>query len=165
MTTTERHEEYEIIPVSPIRRLERKIEQLEAMTPLDNREVFKEIISVIRMNQEIVNQLVKSTDDLKMELAKLPPKMDELIGNLNELISFIKSAGEEETIGITQEAMKPMVDKLDKLIEHNKKMDEVNESLLAVLDSLDKKLRRPVMHLLPPPAKAVPSMTKPGPRT
>ena len=121
MPVSEEHEEYEIIPVSPIRRLERKIEKLEAMSPSDNREMFKEVISVIRMNQEIVNQLVKSTDELKTEISKLPIKIDELIKNLNGLISLIKASGEEEIGAVSQEAMKPVVDKLDELLKQNKK--------------------------------------------
>jgi predicted transcriptional regulator len=158
MPISEEHEEYEIIPVSPIRRLEKKIEKLEAMSPLDNREMFKEVISVIRMNQEIVNQLVKSTDELKNEISKLPIKIDELIKNLNELISLIKASGEEEIGTVSQEAMKPVVDKLDELLKQNKKIAETNESLLTVLDALERKLRKPVVPVVkkPLPSKLIP---------
>jgi len=159
MTTTEPREEYEIIPVSPLRRLEKKIEELESRLPLDNREVFREIVSVIRLNQEIVNELVKSTNELKTELSKLPVKIDQLVENLNQLIDFIKATAEEEAAGVTTEAVKPIAEKLDRLIEQNKKMSEINESLLSVLDTLEKRLRKPVLPQ--PTAPMRPMLRKP----
>ncbi|MCD6403375.1 MAG: hypothetical protein J7K98_03525 [Candidatus Aenigmarchaeota archaeon] len=157
MAITTESEEFEIIPVSPLRKLERKIEELEARLPLDNREIFKEIVSVIRLNQEIVNELVKSTNELKSELAKLPVKIDELVENLKQLIDFIKASAEEEAAGVTADAMHPVVEKLDRLIEQNKKMEELNESLLNVLDALEKRLRRPT---LPQPSVQQPTLLK-----
>ncbi len=147
MSITAEEKEYELIPVSPIRRLEKRLERLESTSTGISTDVFKDMIDIMRMNQQIVDELARSNDALRIELSKLPGKLDELISQMKELISFIKSSGEEETVGITQEAMKPVVDKLDELIKSNKAMSERNESLLEVLDEIRKGLRRPVRPL------------------
>ena len=139
-------EEFELIPVSPLRKLEKRIEQLETKTNFTGKETYKEMIEIIKMNQQIVDELVKANDALRIELSKLPLKLEELIKNLNELISFIKASAEEEVKPTTD--FKPLTDKLDKLVKINSKLVEDNEALLNTLDELSKKLKRPV---LPPP--------------
>lgn len=136
-------EEYELIPVSPLRRLEKRIEQVEASTPaIDVKEVFREVVDIVRMNQQLVDELAKANDSLRIELSKLPGRMEEMINNLNELISFIKASASEE-VAPSGEVFKPLADKLDVLIETNKKIIENNQAVLSALGEIDKKLRRP----------------------
>lgn len=141
--------EYELIPMSPIRRLEKRLERLESSSTIDSRGIFREIIDIVRMNQQVVDELVKSTNSLKIELSKLPAKLDELITNLKEIISFIKSSGEEEAAGMTKEAMKPLIDKMDEMVKTNKALSEKNDAMLELLDEISKKIRRPVPKPLP----------------
>lgn len=138
-------EEFELIPLSPIRRLEKRIDKLENTTGgVDVREFFRELVAIIRMNQEIVDELAKSSDALRIELAKLPGKLDEVTRNLNELISYIKAAAVEETAGISADAFKPLTDKLDQLVQTNQKIIENNENVAGALESIDKKLKSPL---------------------
>ena len=141
------YDEYEIIPMSPIRRLEKRIDKIESTT--GSQEIIREIIDIVRMNQAMVDQLAKSNDALRIELAKLPAKIDELVASMKEIISFIKSSGEEETVGITKEAMKPLVGKFDEMIKTNKAMSEKSDSMLELLDDISKKLKRPTLRRLP----------------
>ena len=141
--------EYELIPMSPIRRLEKRLERLESSSAIDSRSIFREIIDIVRMNQQVVDELVKSTNSLKIELSKLPAKLDELIMNLKEIISFIKSSGEEEVAGVTKETMKPLIDKMDEMVKTNKALSEKNDAMLELLDEISKKIRRPVPKPLP----------------
>ena len=145
----EKDEEYELIPMSPIRRLEKRLERLESSSAIDSRGIFREIIDIVRMNQQVVDELVKSTNSLKMELSKLPAKLDELIMNLKEIISFIKSSGEEEVAGVTKETMKPLIDKMDEMVKTNKALSEKNDAMLELLDEISKKIRRPIPKPLP----------------
>jgi DNA repair exonuclease SbcCD ATPase subunit len=140
-------EEYELIPMSPLRRLEKRIDKVESNT--GTHEVIREIIDIVRMNQQIVDELAKSNDALRIELAKLPAKIDELVANMREIISFIKSSGEEENVGITKEAMKPLVEKFDEMINTNKSISEKNDSMLDLLDDISKKIKRPMIRPLP----------------
>ncbi|MHA1743419.1 MAG: hypothetical protein ACTSV6_04110 [Candidatus Heimdallarchaeota archaeon] len=144
-------EEYEIIPISPLRRLEKRIEQLENTSPvIDIKEVFKEVVDIVRMNQQLVDELTKANDALRIELSKIPPRLMELINNLNELLAFIKaSANEEEETGPSGESIKPLADKLDVLIETNKKIIEKNQAILTALEDLGERLKRPTPPPLP----------------
>jgi len=141
------YEEYELIPMSPLRRLEKRIDKIESTT--GTQEVIKEIIDIVRMNQQMVDELAKSNDALRIELSKLPAKIDELVANMKEIVSFIKSSGEEETVGITKEAMKPLVEKFDEMINTNKSISEKNDSMLELLDDISKKIKRPTIGPLP----------------
>ncbi len=141
-------EEVELIPVSPLRRLEKRIERLETYSSEDPKSIIRDVIDIVRMNQQIVDEMAKSNDALRIELAKLPGRIEELTMQLKELITFIKSAGEEEVVSLGQESMKPLIDKLDELVKSNKTISEKNEAMLSLLGDLEKKVRRPVM---PPP--------------
>ena len=89
-------EEFELIPLSPIRRMEKRIDKLENTTGgVDVREFFRELVAIIRMNQEIVGELAKSSDALRIELSKLPAKIDEVTKNLNKLLSYIRASALE----------------------------------------------------------------------
>jgi methyl-accepting chemotaxis protein len=153
MPEVEKQEEYELIPLSPLRRLEKRIEQLETASPEANvQEIFKEVIDIVRMNQEIVDELAKANDALRIEISKLPSKMDDLINNLNELISFIKASATEE-ISSNTESFGPIIGKLDELIQTNKKIAESNQVVMSALDEMDKRFRKPVLPPLPPGRK------------
>ena len=143
--STRDEEEFELVPMSPIRRMEKRIDKLENTTGgVDVREFFRELVAIIRMNQEIVDELAKSSDALRIELSKLPAKIDEVTKNLNELLSYIRAAAIEESTQISPETFKPLAEKLDKLIETNNKIIENDENVSGLLESIDKKLRPPL---------------------
>ncbi len=160
-------EEYEIVPVSPLRNLERRMEKLETLSTNDPKSIIRDIIDIIRMNQGIVDELVKSNDALKLELSKLPSKLDEMTSQLRELVVLIKSSGEEESVSMSQESMKPVVDKLDELIKANRGMNERNDSVVELLDEISKRIKKPMMPsrlprpILQPPTGAPPMMRLP----
>jgi chromosome segregation ATPase len=147
-------EEYELIPMSPIRRLERRMRKIEESPGMDTRDFFKEIVEMVRMNQQIVDEIAKADDALRIEISKLPAKLDELISQLNELLSFIKASAVEESG--PAESLKPMLEKMDALIEGNKKIAEGTQSMLESIDELNEKIRKtgvkppPLRRLLPP---------------
>ncbi|MBI1978487.1 MAG: hypothetical protein HYS62_00305 [Candidatus Aenigmarchaeota archaeon] len=142
---TREDEEFELIPLSPIRRMEKRIDKLENTSGgVDVREFFRELVAIIRMNQEIVDELAKSSDALRIELSKLPAKLDDVTQNLNELLSYIKTAAMEETGRISSDAFGPLAEKLDQLIDTNKKIIENDENVSSLLESIDKKMRSPL---------------------
>jgi hypothetical protein len=158
-------EEYELVPVTPMRRLEKRMERIESSTPIDARGIMADVIEIVRMNQMLVDELAKANDALRIELSRLPGKLDEVITQLKELISFIKASGEEEAVGVTQEAMKPVVDKLDEVVKTNKELSEKNDSLLELLDQIGKRLRGPVKRPMPMKQLLGRPMVRPKPRT
>ncbi|MBI2005349.1 MAG: hypothetical protein HYS80_01145 [Candidatus Aenigmarchaeota archaeon] len=143
--STRDDEEFELVPLSPIRRMEKRIDKLENTTGgVDVREFFRELVAIIRMNQEIVDELAKSSDALRIELSKLPGKLDEVTRGLNELLSYIKAAAVEESTQISADTFKPLTEKLEELVETNKKIMENDENVSGLLESIDKKLKQPL---------------------
>jgi hypothetical protein len=141
-------DEFELIPMSPLRRLERRLEKMEGTKGVDVKEFFNQLVEIVRMNQQLVDELAKANDALRIELSKLPGRLDELIGNLNELIAFIKAAGAESpgSAGVGGN-LEPLLGKMDALIDGNKKIVESNEAMMSSLDQLSMKLKKPVLGM------------------
>jgi len=158
---TKKQEEFELIPVTPLRRLEKRIEELEKKASINERELYREIIQIVRMNQEIVDALIKANDSLRIELSKLPLKLEELTKKIDELIELIKAAGEEETESKVSVDNKPLVEKIEKLTEINNKILENNEALISLLEEISKKLTKPLPPIPPkPPIASRPPFTQ-----
>jgi len=158
---TKKQEEFELIPVTPLRRLEKRIEELEKKASINERELYREIIQIIRMNQEIVDALIKANDSLRIELSKLPLKLEELTKKIDELIELIKAAGEEETESKVSVDNKPLIEKIEKLTEINNKILENNEALISLLEEISRKLTRPQPPIPPrPPIASKPPFTQ-----
>jgi uncharacterized coiled-coil protein SlyX len=157
MAVEKQQEEFELIPMSPLRRLEKRIDQLESSPGVDTRDFFREIVDIVRMNQQIVDELAKANDALRIEISKLPSKIEDLVNSMKEMLSYIKASAVEET-GVSSPNFKPLVDKLDQLVEGNKKVVESNQAVLSELDSISRRLVKPA---LPPMRKPMLPMQRP----
>jgi len=137
-------EEYEIIPTSPLRRLEKRIEQIEAGSYSSQiRKLIEQVIELIKSNQRIIDDSIKANTDLIAEISKIPKKVDELITEMREFMRLLKtSAEEEEVTEVSKEVMAPLVEKLNELIEQNKKNFETNQAALTTLGIIEKRLKR-----------------------
>jgi uncharacterized coiled-coil protein SlyX len=156
MPEKEQKEEFEIIPLSPLRRLEKRIERLESVSPaVDVKEMFKEVVDVLRMNQQIVTEMSKANDALRLEISKTTIQLQELITKLNELISYVRAAASEEGSTPEDETTKNLTGKINELIETNKKIAQSNEAMISILEEIEKKLKRPLMPF-PPPKSLLP---------
>jgi methyl-accepting chemotaxis protein len=140
-------EEYEIIPTSPIRRLEKRISKVEASSSSSEiRKLIEQIIELIKSNQRVIDDIIKSNSDLRNEISKLPGKIDQLISNIHEFIELLKASATEEAAtggaGLSSEAFEPLVKKMDELIEQNKQSVEASQAVISGLDTIDKRLKR-----------------------
>jgi mevalonate kinase len=138
-------EEYEVIPTSPIRRLEKRLEKMEDTSSTSQvQKLMEQVIELIKSNQRIIDDVVKANAELRDELSRIPGKMDKLIGTLNDFMEILKAASEEESTGggIGPEVMKPLADKLGELVEQNKKSLETNQTMITALETIDKRLKR-----------------------
>ena len=151
MVINEDSNEYELISMSPVRRLEKRLDRLENTSGGENftKDLLNDVVDIVRMNQMLVDELAKSNDALRIEISKLPGRLDHLIINMKELVSFIKESGEQEVSGASPETMKPVVDKLDELINSNKKITERNDSMIELLDEVGRKMKRPLVRPRP----------------
>jgi hypothetical protein len=165
-------EEFELIPVSPLRRLEKRLEKMEkgdGSSVGNPSKFFSELVEIVRMNQEIVDEMAKANDALRIEVSKLPPKLEEVVSNLNELISYIKAAGVAggpDMSGATGGAapaadLSPLLKKMDELIEGNKKIVETNDMMINNLEQVSNRMKRPPGPMMMPGGQRLPMMRKP----
>jgi hypothetical protein len=167
-------EEFELIPVSPLRRLEKRLERMEkgdgaGGNNVNMQKFFSELVEIVRMNQELVDELAKANDSLRIEISKLPGRMDELISNLNELLSYIKAAGVSGGSGFESDNsskpgmdLDPLLKKMDQLIEGNKKIVETNDSMMTNIEMLSSRMKRPGIAPMPG-GQRLPPLRKPMP--
>lgn len=143
----QQQEEYELIALSPLRRLEKRIDEIEQSPAIDVKEFFHELVDILRMNQELVDELVKTNDALRVELSRLPGRIEDLTRNVGELLTYIKAAATEEitsgvkSVGPTVEQSPGVIEKLNQLVETNKKIVETNETISDLLETIENKLR------------------------
>jgi chromosome segregation ATPase len=148
---------YEIIPVTPMKKIEERLDKIESVggpsTTLQN--LINQIIELIRSNQKIVNDVIRANSDLRNELSKLPPKIDDLINTMNNFLSLVEAASKEEVETPAQQQnnadmLKPVVDELKKISDQNQRLVESNENVMEELDKLSKRVKggMPVSSLL-----------------
>jgi hypothetical protein len=142
-------EEYEIIPTSPIRRLEKRLEKVESTTtPSEVRRLIEQIIELIKSNQRVIDDIVKSNFELRNEISKVPGKVDQLLGSMGEFMELLKASATEETVSeISKDVMEPVVSKLQELIAQNKSSIEASQATATSLDTIDKRIKRMYMQL------------------
>src|SRR3989344_1196352 len=144
-------DDYEVVPLSPIRRIERRLEDVEKagnVPQLQN--LIVQIVELIKGNQTVVNEVLAANASLRNELSRVPPKIDELTVSLKRLINLIEAAGRDEVTAPGPEAMKPLNESFQKMLDMNQKMLENNEAMMEALDSINKKMKSgtPVSQLL-----------------
>lgn len=143
-----------MIQVSPVRRLEGRIRQLEQTTAYAGlpqlQGLITQIIELVKSNQKIVDEVIKANSELRNELGKLPPKVDELVFQMKSFMNLIRMAGEENEVSIPPEMMTPVTDQLKKISDQNEKVLESNQEVMSSLEDLNKKIKTgtPVSQLL-----------------
>ncbi len=136
-------EEYEVIPTSPIRRLEKRLERVETGSySSEVRKLIEQIMELVQSNQKIIGETIKSNNELRDELSQIPGKIDQLLSEIGEFMKLLRAASEVEVSGTSAEAMKPLLGKLTELVEQNKKNFETNQAALTTLGIIDKRLKR-----------------------
>ena len=151
---------YEIIPITPIKKLEERIDKMEtsgSATQVQN--LINQIIELIRSNQKIVNDVIQANAELRNELSKLPSKIDDLIDTMNNFLSLVEAAGREEIMGtapsppaptISNDIFNPVIDELKKISEQNQKLVESNQAFFEELEKTGKRAKggMPISTLL-----------------
>ncbi len=137
-------DDYEIIPTSPLRRLEKRISQVESTSSTSEvQRLVEQIIELIKSNQRIIDDVIKSDAELRDEISRVPGKIDELLGSMREFMEILKTSATEETVtDISKDVMQPVVNKMTEMIEQNKKSVEVGQATLTSLGIIDKRLKR-----------------------
>lgn len=105
-------EEYELVPIGPIRRLEKK---LEIMEQTQGGEGMKTMMEIVKSNQAVVDEMVRMNSELADRVSKLMESVDALSEKLIDFIQRVELAGEEEAKAKPDEHSAKMDEKLTKL--------------------------------------------------
>ncbi len=138
------NDEYEVIPTSPIRRLEKRLAKIETTSSSSEiQRLIEQIIELIKSNQRIIDDVIKADAELRNEISKVPGKIDELLDNMGEFIDLLKASATEETVSeVSKDVMKPLVEKMTEMVDQNKKILEADQASLVSLGVIDKRLKR-----------------------
>jgi uncharacterized coiled-coil protein SlyX len=105
-------EEYELVPLSPIRRMERRMEKLEkAGTSTD---MIKELIEVVKTNQQIVDDVVKINSEMIKRVSELSESVSKAASKMDDFMSRIETTGGNEA-PVQQEQNTELQAKIEKL--------------------------------------------------
>lgn len=137
-------DEYELIPTSPIRRIEKRMEQIESGGQSSEvRRLIEQVMELVQSNQKIIDDVIKSNSELRNELSRIPSKVDQLVSSMNEFMELLKTAATEDTVSdISRDVMKPVVDKMGELVDQEKKNFDTSQAMLTTLGVIDKRLKR-----------------------
>ncbi|UCD07783.1 MAG: hypothetical protein JSW41_02335 [Candidatus Aenigmatarchaeota archaeon] len=137
-------EEYEIIPTSPLKRLEKRISRVEAASSSSQiQKLIEQIIELIKSNQRVIDDVIKADSEHRNEVSKLPGRIDSLVAGMSEFMELLKASATEETVsGISKDVMAPLVEKMDELVNQNKKNLETSQAVLNSLGMIDNRLKR-----------------------
>lgn len=140
--------EYEVVPVGPIRRLEKRIDEIEGGQQLSQSEsLIRDMIDMMKTNQQMVNSMVQSSSELRNSVEDLTHKMDDVLDNMSGFMELLEEASEaslEEDVShdLGESLAKPITNKMDELRQTNERMLEGLSSLGEGIDSLDQRMKR-----------------------
>ncbi|MBI2173183.1 MAG: hypothetical protein HYT73_03175 [Candidatus Aenigmarchaeota archaeon] len=136
-------EEYELIPLSPIRKLEKRLDKVEKGGA--GGDMMKELVDVVKTNQAIVEDIVKVNSEMMSKVSELSNNVTQLSSRLNDFMNKIEVVSEEPE-------QKPADD------EMGRKLEKMEKRLNAIaLSNIAKMRMQPPVQRRP-----IPSMPKPG---
>ncbi len=137
-------DDYEVVPTSPIRRLERRLTKVEASSSASEvNRLIEQIIELIKSNQRVIDDVIKADAELRNEISKLPGKVDELLSGMSEFLDLLKVSATENTVSeISKDVMEPLAKKMGELIDETKRSNELSQASLTNLSMIDKRLKR-----------------------
>ncbi len=113
-------EEYELVPLSPLRRMDKRLERLEKAGT--SQDMVRELIDVVRTNQQIVDDMVKINSDVLNKFSELSTSVNNMLAKIDEFMNRIELEGtappeekKEEGEAVVSDVDKRM-DKLEKRI-------------------------------------------------
>ena len=107
-------EEFEVIPLAPVRRLERELALLKKQVKVsDEASLFTQVVDIIKTNQHIVDTMAAKQSELISKIGETNERMNKLCSTLDELVDALVAAAEEE---INKEEKS---EKLDQIVEQN----------------------------------------------
>ena len=132
-------EEYELVPVGPLRRMERRMEKIEKDGT--SSEMVKELIDVVRTNQKIIDEVVKINSDMIGKVSDLSTKVTELTEKMNDFLERVEVGNEAENTAPVEQQKSPEVDQRIEKLERR-----INSLLLSAVKAKQLRPSMPVQR-------------------
>ena len=117
-------EEYEIVPVGPLRRMEKRMEKIEKGT--SSTDMVKELIEVVRTNQRIIDEVVKINSEMINRVSDLAGHVSQLTERMNDFLDRVEVGGEGQQPDQAQQQQKASE-------EMNERMQKLEKRINSVL--------------------------------
>lgn len=131
-------DEYELIPVNPIRKMEKRLEKIEKTGT--STEMIKELISVVKTNQNIVDDIVKVNSEMISKVSELTNSVGKMSGKINDFMERLEVA-EPGAVGTEEEEKTTAVDNV------GKRLDKMEKRINAlILSSMAKRRPTPIQR-------------------
>ncbi len=133
-------DDYEIIPLSPLRRLEKRMETIETTKSMSHLERFiDKIIDMVELNQKIVDEVIGANQGLREDISILISKIDDSQSKMSEFIEIIKEAGEQESgealsKELIEGVVKPLVDQIETATNKSAESTTMMADTLAAIE-------------------------------
>lgn len=108
-------EEFELIPVSPIKKLEKRISKMESSGTA--KESIKELIDIVRANQHVIDDIVKINSGMINKVSELINTVDTLTKKTSEFINRIEVSAGEGGSGEKTDHTSELQNKIDQRLE------------------------------------------------
>jgi len=139
-------EDYEVVPMGPIRKLERRMTDIESQATEGgaDEEVIRDVLDIMKSNQKIVNDMTESTHQLKNSVEDLTHKMDEVVGNMNSFMELLREASEMDMEGeVVSDIQGQLTESLGNQMEEAMSgLQEQNKEIVESLDQLNDTMRK-----------------------
>ncbi len=129
-------EEFELVPLDPIKALEKRIEKLEQSIPRQTASL--EFLELVKTNQQVVDDLVKMNSQVIHRLLSLTDAINSLVSKLNEFMNKFEIATSE----VSEE-------KLEELEREQVRIRNEYEELSQKLAKLEKRINAMLLARLP----------------
>lgn len=83
-------EEYELVPMGPIRKLEKRVNRIERSST--SGEMLAELMEIIKTNQKVVDSMSKSNTAMIERIHELNGSVSKLLTRVDDFISRIETA-------------------------------------------------------------------------
>lgn len=112
-------DDFELVPITPVRKLEREIQSLrnQMKSSPDQSTLVNQIVEILRMNQSIVDQLSTKQGELMNRINETNIKLDKLAESINGLVEELVSGAEDEAAAIQSGSASD--ERLEKIVEQN----------------------------------------------
>lgn len=113
MFTMEDDEEYEIVPLNPIRRMEKRVERLEKSGTTS--ETIRELIEIVKTNQRVIDDMVRINSEMINKVSDLMMSVTSVTEKINDFMGRIDVSSEPEPAASTgSDAYEDRLQKMEK---------------------------------------------------